>query len=92
MLYEVITLYSGDAVCLRWQDLGASVVRRLQKHGEVRADVSATRAHQLLESVYHGTVQQWVEAAEPPYSLTTELQERLRVVIEGLRPRGPGGR
>jgi len=84
-------LYSGDAVCLRWQDLGATVVRRLQQQGEVRADVSATRAHQLLESVYHGTVQQWVEAAEPPYPLTTELNERLRVVIEGLRPRSPGG-
>lgn len=84
-------LYSGDAVCLRWQELGANVVRRLQECGEINPAVDATRAHQLLESVYHGTVQQWVEATPPPYPLTTELRERLLLVVEGLKPRRPGG-
>ena len=85
-------LYSGDAVCVRWQELGAGIVRRLQRHGEIRGDVDPRRASQLLESVYHGTVQQWVEAAEPPYPLTTELRHRLELVMEGLTPRVPGER
>lgn len=85
-------LYAGDEVWMRWQDLGARIVRELQEHGEVRADVDPRRANSLLQGVYHGTVQQWVETAEPPFSLTSELRMRLVLVMEGLTPCRPGGR
>ena len=79
-------------MCRRWNALGQEVVRRLQATGEVRGDIDPERAHQVLESVYHGTVALYVESTAPPFPLRDELRARLTLVMEGLGPRVPGGR
>jgi AcrR family transcriptional regulator len=81
-----------DELCRRWTALGQEVVRRLQDAGEVRADIDPARGHDVLESVYHGTVAMYVEAPTPPFPLREELRTRLTLVMEGLAPRVPGGR
>src|SRR5574339_913721 len=81
-----------DEICRRWSTLGQDVVRRLQEMGEMRRDVDPGRAHEVLESIYHGTVALYVEAATPPFSLREELRARLTLAMEGLAPRAPGGR
>ena len=81
-----------DEICRRWNTLGQDVVRRLQETGEMRPDVDPGRAHEVLESIYHGTVALYVEAATPPFPLREELRARLTLAMEGLAPRVPGGR
>ena len=81
-----------DEICRRWNTLGQDVVRRLQETGEMRPDVDPGRAHEVLESIYHGTVALYVEAATPPFPLREELRARLTLAMEGLAPRAPGGR
>jgi len=81
-----------DEIGRRWNALGEEVVRRLQETGEIRADIDPGRAHELMESVYHGTVALYVAAPTPPFPLREELRSRLTLVMEGLAPRVPGGR
>jgi AcrR family transcriptional regulator len=76
-----------DQVCCRWANLGAHVARQLQKKGELRADVPAERASRVMEEVYHGTITEWLEGPEPPFSLKDEIRKRLNLVMEGLAPR-----
>jgi AcrR family transcriptional regulator len=81
-----------EEICRAWIQLGQDVIRRLQQSGEMRADVDPRRAHELIESVYHGTVTLYVDAPTPPFALREELRSRLTLVMEGLAPRAPGGR
>jgi AcrR family transcriptional regulator len=77
----------GNEQCRRWDELGQHVVRQLQHKGELRADVDPTRAHRILEDVYHGTIMMWLESPEPPYPLQDELRKRLDLAVQGLAPR-----
>jgi AcrR family transcriptional regulator len=78
-------MYEGvDEVCQRWKDLGVRVVQHLQSKGEIRADLDARRAYDILDSVYHGTVQRWLSVPEDRFPLKEELRSRLTLVIEGL--------
>ncbi|HYT71474.1 MAG TPA: TetR/AcrR family transcriptional regulator [Gemmatimonadales bacterium] len=81
-----------DDVCRRWDALGVHVVRQLQAQGELRRDVAAERASQVLADVYHGTLMMWLESPEPPFPLKDEIRKRLALVIEGLTPRAKEGR
>jgi hypothetical protein len=74
-----------DDVCQRWIDLGVRVVEHLQASGEMRSDVDARRAHDIIASVYDGTLLRWLSAApEHRFPLTEELRRRITLVIEGL--------
>jgi AcrR family transcriptional regulator len=74
-----------DEACQRWIDLGVRVVQHLQTIGEMRTDVDARRAHDIIASVYDGTVLRWLSAApEHRFPLTEELRRRITLVIEGL--------
>jgi hypothetical protein len=73
-----------DEVCQRWTDLGVRVVQHLQANGEIRSDVDAPRAHDVLASVYDGTVIRWLAAPEERFPLKEELRRRMTLVIEGL--------
>ena len=73
-----------DAVCGRWNDLGERVITHLQQNGELRREVSAARAHEILGGVYHDTVMRWAAAEVKPFALKDELRIRLSLVIEGL--------
>ena len=77
----------GNELCRRWDELGLSVVRHLQRKGELRADVDVERAHRVLENVYHGTIMMWLESPQPPFPLQDELRKRLDLVVQGLAPR-----
>lgn len=78
-----------DEVCQRWTDLGVRVVEHLQTTGEIRSDVDAPRAHDILASVYDGTVMRWLAVPEGRFPLKEELRKRMTLVIEGL---GAGSR
>ncbi|HEX9705201.1 MAG TPA: TetR/AcrR family transcriptional regulator [Gemmatimonadales bacterium] len=77
-----------DATCRRWDELGISVARQLQAKGELRRDVPAERASQVLGDIYHSTIMMWLESPEPPFPLKDELRKRLTLVMEGLSPHG----
>ncbi len=76
-----------NEVCGRWDELGLHVVRQLQAKGELRRDLDAARAHQVLSDVYHSTIVMWLEAPQPPFPLKDELRKRLTLVMNGLAPR-----
>ncbi len=76
-----------NEVCGRWDELGLHVVRQLQAKGELRRDLDAARAHQVLSDVYHSTIVMWLEAPRPPFPLKDELRKRLTLVMNGLAPR-----
>ena len=73
-----------DAVCHRWNELGERVITHLQQNGELRRDISAARAHEILGAIYHDTVMRWAVADQKPFALKDELRIRLNLVIEGL--------
>jgi len=73
-----------DGLCERWDRLGQDVVRHLQRLGEIRSDVPAEAAADVLASVHQGTVMRWLSAPEPPFPLREELRRRLDLVVEGL--------
>jgi AcrR family transcriptional regulator len=73
-----------DEICERWDELGERVVRHLQSTGEVRSEVPADRAHQILGAVYHGTLMRWLACPEKPFRLRDEMRARLTLVLEGL--------
>lgn len=77
-----------DATCRRWEALSLHVVRQLQAKGELRKDVPAERAAQVLGDVYHSTIMMWLDSPEPPFPLKDELRKRLMLVTEGLAPHG----
>jgi AcrR family transcriptional regulator len=74
-------------VCRRWDELGVTVVRQLQAKGELRDDVPAERASQVLGDIYHSTILMWLESPQPPFPLKDELRKRLTLVMQGLAPR-----
>jgi AcrR family transcriptional regulator len=76
-----------DETCQRWERLGERVIERLQAAGELRRDVDAATGHQMMASVYDGTVLRWVAAVDKPFPLKQELRRRMALVIEGLGPR-----
>ena len=65
-----------------------SCVRQLQAKGELRRDVPAERASQVMGDVYHATIMMWLESPEPPFPLKDELRKRLTLVMDGLAPQG----
>src|SRR5438045_2597864 len=77
-----------DEVCNRWDDLGVRIIRHLQASGEVRADVTPERGHEILAAVYHDTLMRWALAEKKPFALKDELRTRLNIAIDGLAARG----
>jgi hypothetical protein len=41
----------------------------------------------MMEDVYHGTIQMWLDSPEPPFPLKDELRKRLTLTVQGLAPR-----
>lgn len=78
----------SDPVCQRWHALGVTVVRELQSRGLLRGDVDPERVEYILQSVYAGAIAMWLQTEPAPYSLRTELRDRLLLVIDGLKGRG----
>jgi AcrR family transcriptional regulator len=73
-----------DDMCQRWDDLGVRVMEHLQDNGEVRRDVTPSRAHEILGAVYHDTLMRWAAAERKPFALKEELRTRLTIAMEGL--------
>jgi AcrR family transcriptional regulator len=73
-----------DEVCQRWRDLGVKVIEHLQTTGEIRKDIDAHCANDILASVYDGTVMRWLAVPEERFPLKDELRKRMTLVIEGL--------
>jgi hypothetical protein len=76
-----------DSICLRWNELGVRFITHLQANGELRRDLDAARAHEVLGGVYHDTIMRWAAADVKPFALKEELRARLNLVIEGLSVR-----
>jgi len=77
-----------DEMCLRWDELGLRLVRRLQATGELRSDEDSRRLMDIIHAVHQGTILQYVESPSPPFPLRAELRRRLTLAVEGLMPRG----
>ncbi len=78
----------ADDMCLRWDDLGLRLIRKLQANGELRADEAPERLLGVIHGVHQGTILEYVASPKPPFPLRDELRRRLTLAIEGLAPRG----
>ncbi len=76
-----------DDMCQRWDALGVRLMEHMQDNGEVRRDVTPSRAHEILGAVYHDTLMRWAAAERKPFALQEELRTRLNIVIQGLESR-----
>jgi len=74
----------------------AAVVADGQRAGEIRADINADTAGQLLRAAYFDALWRWASPRRPPDapSLFTELLARLELVLTGLyaEPERAGGK
>lgn len=75
----------------RWQKLICATLAHGRERNELRADVSDVRAESVLSAVYVATVYQWLFCPEDSCAvipdLSSELNARLGLVIDGLEPR-----
>jgi AcrR family transcriptional regulator len=72
---------------VRWESLIARVFEQGQASGELRADVPAQQAIDVLTSIYYSLLFMWSCCTAGPagdFDLRTELRARLRLVLDGL--------
>lgn len=76
---------------LRWQKLIVALIDEGRASGQLRADVTGTRADSLLSGVYIATIYEWLycpaECEAAIANLRDELAARLDLVFDGLSAR-----
>jgi AcrR family transcriptional regulator len=75
----------------RWQKLICATLAQGRERRELKPGVSDVRAESVLSAVYVATVYQWLFCPEDSSAvipdLSSELDARLNLVIDGLEPR-----
>jgi len=64
-----------------------TVVERGCRRGEFAADLDPVAAAEVLTAVYFATVSRWLGREPAPFGLAQALDERLDIVLAGLRRR-----
>lgn len=67
----------------------AEIIELGVKRGEIRPDIDADLAEQIITTAYFSIVLQWIDT-EPPFSLDARLNEMIDQVLHGVLSNGTG--
>jgi AcrR family transcriptional regulator len=76
----------------RIREVLRALIEQGQARGEFRAEVDASRAGSVIQGAAIGTLLAWLCSAPEAFDLEIELQERLKLILEGLGAASGGGR
>jgi TetR/AcrR family transcriptional regulator, cholesterol catabolism regulator len=65
----------------------AAIVQQGLDEGELQSDLSAERLGTVLRDIYFGALYRWVDNGADGGNLAGELQQILRLLLDGLTPR-----
>jgi len=86
----IIALFSNDTIRARLSkgqirgiEMLAEIIKKRQRSGEIRSDLSAKEIVYLFQRVLHGTIALWSLA--PERTLNEELRDTVKIFVKGIQ-------